>query len=215
MLSEIDGRINSPNFKKLSKKKKAELLSNRGMALSALKIVSDSIKKIQDMNEGAEKIDYDKFIGDEYQKIAAYRKLFDPKSGHALITSQEIWAPLPPASDEIMMADFHGINETSLADELPSGQCLKELGYDSVLLALEGMNESDAITHDLVEKNLLHAFRGIQGFANSPELQEAVNEGKVEMYPELSALMRKVGSYEPVIKVRYFGLEDPKLPSGL
>jgi hypothetical protein len=111
----------------------------------------------------------------------------------------------------VVVADWHFLNDTSLGDNLPEADCLSSLGFTQVLVVLENFEYGDKITDSVFDekqdiRTVLRA-RAAARIANSPRLRELLEKGDVDMFPNYSALRRKLKSYATLVPVWFTGME--------
>ena len=111
----------------------------------------------------------------------------------------------------ILLSDVHGATSTSVIDELPSGACLKKLGFKSVEVAMEGFpSQSEVIGDDLqVKSDVLYYFdeKPLEELTSFPQIFNLLKSHQVIMFPTIDALRKKIADYGTVLSVRMTGLE--------
>lgn len=117
----------------------------------------------------------------------------------------------------ILIGDIHYLNETSLAEELPTADCLKKRGIQSIDVMIEGFHSSHT---DLDYEYVINSFDVQQTSSyqeyeklleKNPELEAIYRSKKAQLHPNLVSFIQKIKTYEDAgIAVKYRGVEPEK-----
>lgn len=130
------------------------------------------------------------------------------------VSADELMGADTSGGTAVILSDYHAIRNTSPTDDLPSADCLKQLGFTSVTIAAEGVERQGTTGRADLEKKIdfaqaLGTDRINRIRQASPEAITILESGRVIPYPELKGIMDKVKKLEQTgMKVEFKGIEN-------
>lgn len=102
-----------------------------------------------------------------------------------LVEQQEL-----PVLQFMVLGDLHPLKETGWIDEMPSGECLRQMGFTGVMVGIEG---ADAHKNTSIQD--MNAFLKSHGLT-------------LDSRPGLNALFNKIQGYKKTLQVRMRGIDN-------
>jgi hypothetical protein len=132
------------------------------------------------------------------------------KPAHTFTTEKLLDLRQPTNTDAVIIADWHYLRETSLADDLPPGSCLSALGYKSIRVVLEQFPFGKEITDELFDQKWdpkIIFNKNPAAKKRFPKAAAIVEKGGVDPAPNYTALRRRLKEFKKHVPVTFVGLE--------
>lgn len=190
-----------------------------------LKLISEIFKSTKTDNLKKD-LEFEKLINTYYlcPLLALHRKI---STGKKIKIKDITNSQLDDNSGNIIIMDIHGLDETSVFEKMPSPDSIKELGFESITVAVEDFDHGKNISLETLEDfvsisqlSFLEMARQLRKLytsyrvMNKPDallkkLAEAIEmleSGKIEKHPTSVALVKKIKEYSKTLPLRITGL---------
>lgn len=143
-------------------------------------------------------------FGSVVHKVLSLRREGSQKG----ISEQELFDPTPSQSDTILMADIHSLRDTSPISTLPSGSCLKILGYKKLVIGMEGVSRQGFV--DLETYRLKSVFERALPIIRErqPHAAELIESGAAKTTPPAEALVDWGNNVSATLPVVWVGIDQ-------